>query len=238
MKNTFRFIAFAVCALMMLSVFASCGDTSGADASSAETGSVYSVGEISLPSVPTVSISDPTSTISIPEVHQNDSVTLVSLGAEFACLTLDTADFAAYLKEHPDWKDPGYDVSSWQVANAPLGDRVNGSSPVGWGGEGSEPHGLLAVTTFEIEDLAALEGLTYSMNIFYDNTIYMYINGNLVYSDDSAVTGEGVDWLDNYEDKEFTEDIGQYLVEGTNTVAVSLLDGWGGRELDFTVTAK
>ena len=217
--------AVTAAALMVMSLTACGGDEGGTSSVTASSRPQTTV------SLPTVTVSE------LPSEPQEEKIVLLPAGSEFSCLTLTTGEFGTYIEENPEWSDPGYDVSQWTKAAAPLGDRVNGSSPIGWGGVDQEPHGLLAVTTFEIEDLAALEGKEFYMNIFYDNTIHMYINGTLVFSDDTADTGED-DWIDQYEDTDFTVDIVPLLTEGTNTVAVSLLDGWGGRELDFSILEK
>lgn len=265
MKKHLRIFAVVLAAAMSLAVFAACDEDAEGTSSPASANS-SSTQTSSLPTIETSSmdpVSDPAAETSSETVSETssetasdpvsepagetsdepeaeplpDTVELISLGAEFQCLPMDTADFQTYIDTNPTWKDADYDVSEWQTANAPLGDRVNGTSPIGWGVADAEPHGLLAVTTFEIEDIDAYEGRSYSMNIFYDNTIYMYLNGNLIFSDDTATTGAN-DWVDAYTDIQFTEDIGQYLVEGTNTLSISLLDGWGGRELDMALISK
>lgn len=242
MKNMRKLLAGCLAITLCLSGLAACGDTTGSNTSSqgtSQTGSVVSLPVVDISSI----IQNPESKDPLEVSSMQSEPTsageggLVSLGAEFACLTLTTEEFSTYLTNHADWNTADYDRTDWQAASAPLGDRVNGSSPIGWGGEGQEPHGLLAVTTFEVEDLTALEGKEYKMYGFYDNTIYMYLNGNLIYSDDTALTGQN-DWIDTYEEKEFAEDISPYLVEGTNVLAVSLLDGWGGRELDISIVEK
>lgn len=225
MKVRWRVLGAAVATLVVVSMSACGGDGE-------ETSSVLAS------SRPQTTVSLPVVTVSeVPSEPQEEKTVLLAAGSEFYCKTFTTEEFVAYIEENPGWSDPGYDVSQWTKAAAPLGDRVNGSSPIGWGGVDQEPHGLLAVTTFEIGDLAALEGKEFYMNIFYDNTIRMYINGTLVFSDVTADTGED-DWIDQYEDTDFTVDIVPLLTEGTNTVAVSLLDGWGGRELDFSILEK
>lgn len=233
MKNV-RLLASLLALVMSVSILAACGDTETTVSSEGGTSSTAS-----LPSINISSVGAPSNTVSLPEPAE--AIVLVEKGAEFQCKTLNTADFNTFIAENPTWKDAGYDVSEWQTANAPLGDRI-GSSPIGWGGWDQEPHGLLCVTKFNVENLDELADTEFYMNIFYDNTIYVYINGNLVFSHDGQnADGDHVndpDWVDNYTDIDFTESINQYLVEGENTLAISLLDGWGGRELDLAILGK
>lgn len=228
----FRLLAAVLSLAMVVTAFASCsGETDGVS-STASTGGTSST--VSLPSINISSVATPSNTVSLPEPAA--TITLVEKGAEFQCKTLTTEEFNTFITDNPTWKDAGYDVSEWQTANAPLGDRI-GSSPIGWGGTDQEPHGLLCVTTFTVEDLEAVADADFYMNIFYDNTVNIYLNGTLVYSDMTANTGAN-DWVDNYTDIDFTESINQYLVEGENTLAISLLDGWGGRELDLAILSR
>lgn len=220
--------------VMALSVFTACGGDDTAASSTASTGST-----VSLPAINISSINAGSNVISLPE--PSAKITLVEKGAEFQCKTFTTEEFNTFITENPDWKNADYDVSEWQTANAPLGDRL-GSSPIGWGGIDQEPHGLLCVTKFNIEDIDAIADTEFYMNIFYDNTIYIYLNGNLVFSHDGQnIDGDNVnepDWVDNYTDVDFTESINQFLVEGENTLSISLLDGWGGRELDLAILSR
>ena len=232
MKNV-RLLASLLALVMSVSLFAACGDT---ETVSSEGGTSSTA---SLPSINISSVGAPSNVVSLPEPAE--TITLVEKGAEFQCKTLTTEEFNTFIAENPTWKDADYDVSEWQTANAPLGDRL-GSSPIGWGGIDQEPHGLLCVTKFNVESLDELADTEFYMNIFYDNTIYVYINGNLVFSHDGQnADGDHVnepDWVDNYTDKDFTESINQFLVEGENTLAISLLDGWGGRELDLAILSR
>ena len=221
MKKSLKLLS-ALLAVSLCICLSSCGGDTETTSSAAPTAKpVPTVIPVSstVVSVPTVSEPDPA-----------DTVELIAKGAEFACLTMTTDDYNAFIADHADWNTADFDRADWTTASAPLGDRLgNTAEEIGWVGE---MHGLLAVTTFTVEDASALKDKKFAMNIFYDNTCTIYVNGNEVFSH----IGD-TDWVDDYTDISL-EKFGEFLVDGENVLAVSLLDGWGGRELDLSLTAQ
>ena len=164
-------------------------------------------------------------------------------------------EFEAFKATDPDWYKADYDDSEWEVEAAPFGDRIGGSNNAGYS---QNNHGLFVRSTFELtqEQLDALDkGETYVYAYtWYDNTFHLYINGIEVYShDDSDMFVEGTDgtqsgahdWTDEYTTIELDVDdineindtdyskISDILVAGTNVIACSLKDAWGGRCFDL-----
>ncbi len=146
----------------------------------------------------------------------------------------DTDEMAKYIADHPDWMTDYETMKTWEKYQAPMGDRAlalgDGNSPIGWAGD---THGILLYGSFELtaEQLQLVKESNQGdicMNMWYDNTIYIYINGELVYSNDANCAAG--DWNDKQEYIDFDVDIREILKEGTNEVTVSLKDCWGGRE--------
>ena len=171
--------------------------------------------------------------------------TLHSSGDEGTEYDPEQDEMAAWLAaKGEDWyKNPDViaEMAAWDVKTAPMGDRYDGlgdgNSPIGWAGDA---HGLICYTTFELSaeqmTWVAAAGINdIYMNVWYDNTFYIWINGTLVYFHDGegAPQGQGgADWNDALEGVDFMDDVDirEILKEGTNEIVVSLKDGWGGRE--------
>lgn len=175
---------------------------------------------------------------------------------DFAIRTTD--GFGEFVAQNPDWFAKDFNDADWDEAVGPLGDRINnlgdGNSEY-WPGS---YHGLFVRTTFELtkEQLDILKNTEdeaiLSLYIFYDNALNLYLNGTKVLSHDSgSLQAEGVDarslpndWTDGYVDM-WLDSTNEYyvydgnavdlLVEGTNVIAASLLDCWGGREFDMGI---
>lgn len=216
-------------ALSLCLALASCGEES-------QTPSNVTSILTSTVSAPVISIASatPSPVPSATPAPAGDKITLLEKGASFTCLALTTEAYNAFLAETPEWYNA--DRSEWKTVNAPLGDRLGGTAnaEIGWTGA---THGLFAVTSFTAEDVESLREKTFTANIFYDNTITVYLNGHAVFSDIGDGTADTPDWVDDYTDVTL-EGFGEYLIEGENILAVSLLDGWGGRELDLSITAR
>lgn len=123
-----------------------------------------------------------------------------------------------------DWTKAGYSTTGWKNASAPLGDRAGGNGASGWGKDGNNY--LWAIKTFNVTDKNAFANATLYLNTFYDDDVKFYLNGKLIKSDSN--------WLDGYE----TFTIGKasdYLVNGTNVLAVSALQHTGGYEMDASL---
>ena len=153
----------------------------------------------------------------------------------------DNDKFAEFVSENPEWyKD--YDLmSKWDVQPAPFGDCIDEfiAGDTEWVTDKDNYQGITLYKTFEITDLS--DTTLYEFYCFYDNSVHMYLNGVEFFAmDGSAQEGDGTgknDWNGSYAlitpnvDPE-KSNIKDYLVEGTNHIAVSLRDKWGGREFD------
>ena len=164
-------------------------------------------------------------------LEYGEKVELVALGSEwrYYVTTRDRYD----RMNGRGWMNVGYNDSTWDSHSAPLGDRLtSAASEIGWTGNN---HTLFVRQTFDFDKSQLKENSSFFFNIYYDNTIYVYLNGNLIYSDDTAVTGKN-DWTDSYVTIKL-DDISEYLVNGKNLIAVSINDSAGGRELDLSLYA-
>ncbi len=126
-----------------------------------------------------------------------------------------------------DWTKVGFSTSSWKNASMPLGNRAGGNGASGWGQDGKNY--LWAIKTFTVNNLDDFKNATLYMDVFYDDDVKFYLNGKLFFSD-----GE---WTDGYE----TVTVGKasdYLVKGTNVLAVSALQHVGGYEMDLSLYSK
>lgn len=171
--------------------------------------------------------------------------TLYNSADEGTAYDPDLDEMAAWIAKYgDDWyknEEALAEMAAWPIQTAPMGDRYlalgDGNSPIGWSGDA---HGLICYTTFELTE-EQMGWVKYSelydiyMDVWYDNTFYIWINGTLVYSHDGEGAPQangGADWNDALEPKDFADDIDirEVLKEGENTIVVSLKDGWGGRE--------
>ena len=125
------------------------------------------------------------------------------------------------------WTKSGYNTSSWKTAAAPLGSRAGGNGASGWGQDGKVY--LWAIKTFTISDLNAVKSASLYMNIFFDDDIKIYLNGNQIFSNEN--------WNDGYEVISLNN-ASRYLVQGENVLAVSLHQHSGGYEFDMSLYAQ
>lgn len=171
--------------------------------------------------------------------------TLVNSAADGVQYDPDQDEMAAWISASgEDWyknETVFAEMATWPTQTAPMGDRYDGlgdgNSPIGWAGDA---HGLICYTTFELTEeqmgwVAAADINSIYMDVWYDNTFYIWINGELVYSHDgegAPQSNGGADWNDALEPVDFADgvDIRTILKQGENTIVVSLKDGWGGRE--------
>lgn len=128
--------------------------------------------------------------------------------------------------------------AEWEKANAPFGNRAPGNTNA-WGTTDNPSDGtqnkayFWAIKEFTVTDLNSLEGLKLYVSMFYDDTITLYINGTEVYKHT-----EGNAWNDGYTVYELAENAKSALVEGKNTIAVSLHQHSGGYEFDLSLYAS
>ncbi len=152
----------------------------------------------------------------------------------------DNDKFAEFVAANPEWyKD--YDLmSKWDTYEAPFGTAIDEfiAADTDWKLNLDEYQGLTVFKTFEITDIS--DTTLYEFYCFYDNSVHMYLNGEEFFVMDGWIEGDNSgknDWNGGYNlitpnvDPEKT-DIKDYLVEGTNYLAISLRDKWGGREFD------
>lgn len=146
-------------------------------------------------------------------------------------------EMAMYIDEHPEWYKDTELMASWDEAEAPFGDRISADIAADTDFlNDSNTNGLMVYKTFTVGEIS--EDDLYELYCFYDNTVYIYVNGELFFSDD-ANCGSG-DWNDAYEliNCNTAEDktLRDFLVEGENYIAISIKNCWGGRELDLYMT--
>lgn len=147
-----------------------------------------------------------------------------------------TDEMAAFIAENPEWYKDTKLMESWDIASAPFGDRIAAmmAADTPFISDPTNVNGLMVYKTFEITDLS--DDIVYTLNMFYDNTVYVYINGKLYFKND-ANCGNG-DWNGDYDPIKYNADdqkltLKDFLVQGTNYIAVSIKNCWGGRELDM-----
>ncbi len=141
------------------------------------------------------------------------------------------------------------EMKEWPTVVGPFGDRDTGvdHADIGWTGDN---HGLMLYTTFNIDNLEEFKKnyANFEIWVWFDNTPTFYLNGKKIFRMDTNCTGNPGDWVDTItfidpEDVKYAEyfaddittanDIFSYLVEGENTLVVTLKDAWGGREFDL-----
>lgn len=148
-------------------------------------------------------------------------------------------EMAMFVADNPEWYKDTALMASWDEAEGPFGDCIDKiiAADTDFVND-SNTNGLMVYKTFNVENLS--DANLYELYCFYDNTVYIYINGELFYYAD-ANCGSG-DWNGGYdlikcntaEDK----DLGDFLVEGENYIAISIKNCWGGRELDLYMTCE
>ena len=142
-------------------------------------------------------------------------------------------EMADFVASNPEWYKDTAMMEKWEEADAPFGDAINAAiaADTPFTSDPDNNHGLMVYKTFNVTDLA--EDTLYDYYMFYDNTVYCYVNGEPYFIlDGNCVTQ---DWNGGYDlikcnqgDKTFKD----FLHEGENYIAVSIKDAWGGREFD------
>lgn len=150
-----------------------------------------------------------------------------------------TDDMAMFVAEHPEWYKDTALMASWEEAEGPFGDCIDSMIAADTDFVNDQhTNGLMVYKTFNVENYS--DANLYELYCFYDNTVYIYVNGELFFYND-ANCGNG-DWNGGYdlikcntaEDK----DLGDFLKEGENYIAISIKNCWGGRELDLYMTCE
>lgn len=152
----------------------------------------------------------------------------------------ETDEMAKFISENPEWYKDTALMSSWDTAEGPFGDRVDVSfaADTDFINDPTNTNGLMVYKSFNIENLSA--DTLYELYCFYDNTVYIYVNGELFFSADSQCgTVGGDDWNGGFDlircNSDAEKTLNDFLVEGENYIAISLKNCWGGRELDFYI---
>ncbi|MBQ7364977.1 MAG: hypothetical protein IJW46_05215 [Clostridia bacterium] len=121
------------------------------------------------------------------------------------------------------WNTDAAVSADWATGTAPLSDEWNtADNPV-------NNKYIWATKTFDVEDADAFADWALMATLRYDDNIHIYINGKCVFVDGG--------WNGGYETYKLGIDAADFLVDGTNLVAVSLVQGHGGFEFDGGVYA-
>ena len=160
----------------------------------------------------------------------------------FACRYVDEGDgnphyeddeMAEFLESNPEWYKDTAMMAGWEEGDAPFGDRINASiaAETPWTSDPDNNHGIMVYKTFNVENVS--EDAVYDLYMFYDNTVYCYINGEPFFILDGNLVS--TDWNGDYDritNNQNDKTLREFLHEGENYIAVSLKDAWGGREFD------
>lgn len=117
-----------------------------------------------------------------------------------------------------NWNTDPSVSAEWATGTAPMADE--------WGtADDPQNHQKLWLTkTFEVEDLDAIADWALMAQLRYDDNMNLYINGKKVFYDGG--------WNDGYQVYKLAIKASDVLKEGTNLIAVSLVQGFGGFEFD------
>lgn len=148
-------------------------------------------------------------------------------------------EMADFIADNPEWYKDTALMGQWDEAEAPFGDCINSmlAADTDFVLDPTNCNGLMTYKTFTIDELG--ENDLYEMYCFYDNTVYIYVNGELYYSHDCQLGANGSsDWNSSYalincSDPDKT--LKDFLHEGENYVAVSIKNAFGGREFDMYI---
>ncbi len=123
-----------------------------------------------------------------------------------------------------DWTTLGFDDSAWKTGKAPFGDR--GGTNTSW--TGSENYIWLRQNfTLTEEEVASLQNGKINFDIFYDDSLKIYINGKQVLAKDG--------WNDAYAVVSSDVSPNGVFKAGENVIAVSLHNTGGGRQIDLAM---
>lgn len=118
-----------------------------------------------------------------------------------------------------------FDDSSWKSGKAPFGSF--GATSTTW--NDSTGNYIWLRNEFTVTDLNKFKGSDLYFDMFFDDTISIYINEKLVFTNNSYNTA--------YEMKKANKTVDQVLKQGKNTIAVRLGDTGGGHFFDTGIKA-
>lgn len=162
-------------------------------------------------------------------VSAAEDTILIESESEWEYVVVDDEGFDAM---DPDWMTRSF-KSDWSVGTAPFGDRISHDQAAKYGWVG-EDDGIFLRKTFELDSVSDIDGLHFYLNIFYDNSVHVYLNGTEIFAHDN---GGQSDWVDEQKLIKL-EDIAKLLVKGDNVLAASVHDNIGGREFDLSFFAS
>lgn len=141
-----------------------------------------------------------------------------------------------------NWNTLNFDDSSWSMAIAPFGDRDIGNIMYNtlWADEYTY---LWMRKTFTIKDATDYVNHRIILTTWYDDTPKIYLNGHLIFEDTvenpykfTDTEADDHTWVDEYVTIDLGTVYSQYLVDGTNVIAIECSNGFGGRMMDCGVT--
>ncbi len=151
-----------------------------------------------------------------------NTVTYFERGAEWYYMTSGEENDAAPAE---GWMTDAAVYGSWETANADLGE--NGSNVWDTDDAASRNQSIWAVKEFTVENVNAIADWAIMTEMFFDDNIHVYINGNPVFIHAT--------WNDGYTTYKLAEEASSLLKTGKNTIAASLVQGHGGYAFDMSL---
>ncbi len=153
-------------------------------------------------------------------------------------------EMAEFIEANPEWYKDTAMMAQWDTAEAPFGDCISSmlAADTDFMLDPTNCNGIMFYKTFNIDGPIGENDL-YEMYCFYDNTAYIYVNGELYFQMDSNLGIDGFnDWnggVDLIEGNvDTTKALKDYLHEGENYIAVSIKNAWGGREFEMSLSVE
>lgn len=146
-------------------------------------------------------------------------------------------EMAEFIAANPEWYKDTALMGAWDTADAPFGDCINQglAADTDFVNDKDNVNGLMVYKTFVVDSLA--ENDLYELYCFYDNTFYLYVNGEPYFINDGGYVNS--DWNGGYDLIECNQADGKtlkdFLHEGENYIAASIKNAWGGREFDLNI---
>ncbi len=132
-------------------------------------------------------------------------------------------EMAEFIAQNPEWYKDTAMMSAWEEADAPFGDAINASiaAETPWTTDKDNNHGMMFYKTFNVTDIS--ESSLYELYMFYDNTVYCYINGEPYFIlDGNCVTQDWNGGYDLIKCNQGDKTLREFLHEGENYIAYEL----------------